>query len=120
MTSILENIESTFKTGDCLVYIESDSMLKDITDYMHKNFSNREYKYAVYFNCTWNKEYIIKMLSGAPDNIIEFLENEKYIIRPEKVYYNDVTLYFFTAKFKHILISNLSETDKEKFGYTNI
>lgn len=119
MISILENIENNFKTGDCLTYVKGDSMLKDVTDYMYKNYSNREYKYAVYLNCSWNKEHIIKMLSKAPDNIIEFLENEKYIIRPEKVYYDDVVLYFFTAKFKNILINNLSKTDKEKFGYVN-
>ena len=63
MKSILDSLEDTLQSGDCMGYIDSEDVVKDICDYLYKYHINSLVPYTYVLNASFSET---KTTSATP------------------------------------------------------
>ena len=120
MKSILDSLEDTLQSGDCMGYIESEDVIKDICDYLYKYHINILVPYTYDLNASFSETKIKEIFKSAPECILSFMIENKYAVSAGYCMFEDgehVPVYFLTAKFKQKAYKALPENIKNYKPY---
>ena len=119
-TSILKDLEDTLQSGDCMGYIESEDVIKDICDYLYKYHINILVPYTYVLNASFSETKFKEIFKSAPECILSFMIENKYAVSAGYCMFEDgehVPVYFLTAKFKQKVYKALPENIKNYRPY---
>ena len=119
-TSILNNLEDTLQSGDCMGYIESEDVIKDICEYLCKYHINSLVPYTYVLNASFSETKFKDIFKSAPDCILSFMIENKYAVSAGYCMFEDgehIPVYFLTAKFKQRVYKVLPENIKNYKPY---
>ena len=113
MSSIL-NIDDTLTSGDMYNYIHGD-MTNDIISFAYKT-NHLDKTYCCHLASPLNRIDILKLFKSAPEGIIEYLVENKYIY--QFVLENGFEWFLIKNKLISIFKSKTSKQVLKTFGYS--
>ena len=119
-TSILKDLEDTLQSGDCMGYIESEDVIKDICEYLYKYHINSLVPYTYVLNASFSETKFKEIFKSAPECILLFMIENKYAVSAGYFMFEDgehIPVYFLTAKFKQKVYKALPENIKNYKPY---
>ena len=119
-TSILKDLEDTLQSGDCMGYLDSEDVIKDICDYLYKYHINILVPYTYVLNASFSETKFKEIFKSAPECILSFMIENKYAVSAGYCMFEDgehVPVYFLTAKFKQKAYKALPENIKNYKPY---
>ena len=123
MKSILDSLEDTLQSGDCMRYIESEDVIKDICEYLCnlcKYHINSLVPYTYELNASFSENKFKEIFKSAPECILSFMMENKYAVSAGYCMFEEgdhIPVYFLTAKFKHKVYNALPENIKNYKPY---
>lgn len=115
MKSILDSLEDTLQSGDCMGYLDSEDVIKDICDYLYKYHINSLVPYTYVLNASFSETKFKEIFKSAPECILSFMIENKYAVSAGYCMFEDgehIPVYFLTAKFKQKIYKELPENIK--------
>ena len=120
MKSILDSLEDTLQSGDCMGYLDSEDVIKDICEYLCKYHINSLVPYTYVLNASFSETKFKEIFKSAPECILSFMIENKYAVSAGYCMFEDgehVPVYFLTAKFKQKAYKALPENIKNYKPY---
>ena len=120
MKSILDSLEDTLQSGDCMGYLDSEDVIKDVCEYLCKYHINSLVPYTYVLNASFSETKFKEIFKSAPDCILSFMIENKYAVSAGYCMFEDgehVPVYFLTAKFKQKAYKALPENIKNYKPY---
>lgn len=120
MKSILDSLEDTLQSGDCMGYLDSEDVIKDICNYLYKYHINSLVPYTYVLNASFSETKFKEIFKSAPECILSFMIENKYAVSAGYCMFEDgehVPVYFLTAKFKQKVYKALPENIKNYKPY---
>ena len=120
MKSILDSLEDTLQSGDCMGYLESEDIIKDICEYLCKYHINSLVPYTYVLNASFSEINFKEIFKSAPDCILSFMIENKYAVSAGYCMFeecNHIPVYFLTSKFKQKVYKELPENIKNYKPY---
>lgn len=120
MKSILDSLEDTLQAGDCIGYIDSEDVIKDICEYLCKYHIDSLVPYTYVLNASFSENKVKEIFKSAPECILSFMIENKYVVSAGYcIYENDerIPVYFLTSKFKQKIYKILPENIKNYKPY---
>lgn len=120
MKSILENIEETMQSGDCIGYIDSEDVIKDICEYLCKYHIDSLVPYTYILNASFSENKFKEIFKSAPECILSFMIENKYAVSAGYCMFEDgehIPVYFLTSKIKQKIYKQLPENIKNYKPY---
>lgn len=120
MKSILDSLEDTLQSGDCMGYLESEDVIKDVCEYLCKYHINSLVPYTYVLNASFSETKFKEIFKSAPECILSFMIENKYVVSAGYCMFEDgehVPVYFLTAKFKQRVYKALPENIKNYKPY---
>ena len=120
MKSILNSLEDTLQSGDCMGYLDSEDVIKDICNYLYKYHINSLVPYTYVLNASFSETKFKEIFKSAPECILSFMIENKYAVSAGYCMFEDgehVPVYFLTAKFKQKAYKELPENIKNYKPY---
>ena len=120
MISILETLEDTLQSGDCIGYIDSEDVVKDICEYLCKYHINSLVPYTYVLNTSFSETKFKEIFKSAPKCILSFMIENKYAVSAGYCMFEDgehIPVYFLTSKFKQKIYKKLPENIKNYKPY---
>ena len=112
MNSVLDNLDATLQSGDCMGYIDSEDVVKDICEYLYKYHINSLVIYTYILNASFSKNEFKEIFKSAPECILSFMIENKYMVSAGYCRFEDgkhIPMYFLTSKFKQKVYKKLPE-----------
>ena len=120
MKSILDSLEDTLQSGDCMGYLDSEDVIKDVCEYLCKYHINSLVPYTYVLNASFSETKFKEIFKSAPDCILSFMIENKYAVSAGYCMFEDgehIPVYFLTAKFKQKAYKALPENIKNYKPY---
>ena len=120
MKSILDSLEDTLQSGDCMGYLDSEDVIKDVCEYLCKYHINSLVPYTYVLNASFSETKFKEIFKSAPECILSFMIENKYAVSAGYCMFEDgehVPVYFLTAKFKQKAYKALPENIKNYKPY---
>jgi hypothetical protein len=111
-TSILKDLEDTLQSGDCVGYLDSEDVIKDVCEYLCKYHINSLVPYTYVLNASFSETKFKEIFKSAPECILSFMIENKYAVSAGYCIYENegrIPAYFLTAKFKQKVYKALPE-----------
>ena len=120
MKSILDSLEDTLQSGDCMGYLESEDVIKDVCEYLCKYHINSLVPYTYVLNASFSENKFKEIFKSAPECILSFMMENKYAVSAGYCMFEEgdhIPVYFLTAKFKQKVYNALPENIKNYKAY---
>ena len=120
MKSILDSLEDILQSGDCMGYLDSEDVIKDICEYLFKYHINSLVPYTYVLNASFSETKFKEIFKSAPNCILSFMIENKYAVSAGYCMFEDgehIPVYFLTAKFKQKAYKALPENIKNYKPY---